>query len=56
MGGGSLYNPIGKVSRELLEQQGIFHEGVHINENFWDEIKDWKFEECVDLSSLLKYL
>lgn len=53
--GGNLYNPIGRFSKETLERRGIFSERIHLKENFWDEIKDARFEGC-DWTRLSRYL
>ena len=53
--GGNLYNPIGRVSRKTLENQSVFSERIHLQKDFWNEIKDARFEE-IDWTRLARYI
>lgn len=44
--GGELYNPLGQISQENMQK---LHPRIHIEDNFWEEIKDCRWVPCITI-------
>ncbi len=41
--GGNLYNPMGQLSQETLGNPVLLHKRVHLDKDFWNQVKGCNF-------------